>query len=363
MLNFTISHDKLSLLLNDRPCYPLDSPRYKSLILGRPSPSPTSFWAFQVQANISAHYLDLLYPPGHDRYGRPYGTSMGGYVLAYEHVLFPAHDPNDILLLFNLIGVRDGYVDARVDMDFSAANRMEETVQMVLTMDKVTGALNVTALELVPRLDSKGPVYVFGDEFNRTLDLIASEPNRTTFIPRDWDSCGRKDDSIRQCFCNIGYWWSDNGLLIEIIVGSVIGGISVLASLLYLAWRLRQFYIQSAEYAESLRRNEDESDRLISTRDLQDDGQDYTQDKFQVPSEGDTVVVVDGEPILGGADFLPEPAVGLGTSKPLPQIPLELDPTPERQRPSHDSSEFGTIEGDSGREDSEFGTFVHNIGD
>ncbi len=40
--------------------------------------------------------------------------------------------------------------------------------------------------------------------------------------------------SFRQCFCKVGYWWSDNWLLVVTIVGSVVGGIPVLAGLLCL---------------------------------------------------------------------------------------------------------------------------------
>ena len=53
-----------------------------------------------------------------------------------------------------------------MDVDFSATNRTEETVQIVLTRD-VTNALNITAVELVFQAR-------FGEEFNRRLDLIAS---------------------------------------------------------------------------------------------------------------------------------------------------------------------------------------------
>lgn len=363
MLNFSTSLDKLSLLLNERPCYPLDSPRHKNFILGRPSPSPTSFWAFQVQANISAHHLDLLYPPGQDHYGRPLGTSMGGFSLAYEHVLFPARNPNEILILFNLIGVRDGYQYARVDVDFSAANRTEETVQIVLTRDELTNALNITAVELVSRLDSKGPVYMFGEEFSRRLDLNASQSNMTSFIPREWDECGRKDDFVRQCFCNVGYWWSDNWLLVVIIVTSVIGGVLVLVGLLYLIWLLRKAQMKSAEYVENLQRNEDESERLITPGDLPDDEQDHTQEKVRVAPEGNVVVTVDGESDVGGADFLPKAAARLDTSKPLPQLPLESDQTLEQQMPGRDGFISSSTGEDSSREDSQFGQFVHNVGD
>lgn len=318
MLNFSTSQDKLSVLLNNRPCYPLDFPRYKSFILGRPLPSPTLFWAFQVQANISANQLDLSYPPGHDGYNRSSGTSTGGFFLAYEHVLFPARDPNDILMLFNLIGMNDGYQYPRVDVDFSATNRTEETIQIVLTRDESTNALNITAVELVPRLDSKGPVYMFGEEFNRRLDLLASEPIMTSFIPREWDECGRKDDIVRQCFCKVGYWWSGNWLLVVIIVGSVIGGIPVLAGLWYLGWLLRNAQMKSTEYVEKLQRSEDETERLINPGDLLDSRQDYTQDKVQALQQGDMVVIVDGEPKVGSPDFLPEPTARLDTSKPLP---------------------------------------------
>jgi len=76
----------------------------------------------------------------------------------------------------------------RVDVDFSATNRTEETVQIVLTRD-VTNALNITAVELVFQAR-------FGEEFNRRLDLIASRPNMTSFTPREWDECGRKDDFV-----------------------------------------------------------------------------------------------------------------------------------------------------------------------
>lgn len=288
---------------------------------------------------------------------------MGGFSLAYEHVLFPARDPNDILILFNLVGVTDGYLNAHVDVAFSATNRTEETVQIVLTRDELTNALNITAVGLVSRLDSKGPVYMFGEEFNRRLDLIASQSNMTTFIPREWDECGRKDDFVRQCFCNVGYWWSDNWLLVAIIVGSVIGGIPVLAGFLYLIWLLRKAQIKSAEYGETLPRSEDESERLIRPGDLRDDEQEYMQEKTRGASEGDMVVTVNGEPNIGGPGFLPKPSANLGTSKPLPQVPLEWDPVLEQHMPGQDGSNPSSTEENSNCEDSQFGQFVHNVGD
>ena len=361
MLNFTISENKLSLLLNDRPCYPLDSPRYESWFLGKLSPWPTSFSAFQVQANISAHNLDLLYPPGHDRYGHPRGTSMGGFSLAYQHALFPARDANDILLLLRVIGIRDGYQDARVDLDFSAANQTEETVQIVLTKDEATGSLYITALELVSAVNSNGSTYMFGEELNSRVDLLAFEPHVTTFVPREWDYCGRKDDHLRQRFCSIELWWSDYWILIAIIVSSVIGGILVLASLFYLGWLLRKGQKRSAEYIENLQKIKDESERLIDASNTEHETQNYVQDKTHGLPEGDMmVVVVEGESKLGAADHL-EVGRDLATSKPLPQIPLEVDPTFAQQMPSYHTVRSEIEEG-LHREDGQFEPFVSNVG-
>ncbi len=57
----------------------------------------------------------------------------------------------------------------------------------------------------------------------------------TSFIPREWDECGRKDDFVStvllQGWVLVG---PDNWLLVVIIVGSVVGGFPVLAGLLCL---------------------------------------------------------------------------------------------------------------------------------
>ncbi len=74
--------------------------------------------------------------------------------------------------------------------------------------------------------------------------------------------------------------------------------------------------MKPAEYVENLQRSEDETERLIIPGDLLDGGLDYTQDKIQALREGDMVVVVDGEPNVGSADFLPEPTAGLDTVHP-----------------------------------------------
>lgn len=355
MLNFSLSQDKSSLLLEDKSFYPLDTPRYEDLFLGKPLPSPPQFTAWQVQANISAYDLDLLYPPGYDSYGRPLGTSMGGFALAYEYVIFPAQDPNDILIIFSLIGINDGYWHPRVDMEFSAENRTEETVQIVLSRDQVTDVLNISALELVSRVNSTGPNYVFGDEFSRRLDLLASKPNATTFIPRDWNVCGRKDDFRRQRLCDIADWWSDYWLLFIIIAGSVLGAIPVFAGLFYLVGSLRKGQTMSAEYVEKLQKSGDESERLIDRSDLQNDARGYTQDQPGNLPEAGMVVVVDGGSKLEQADLL-EPAKESARSKPLP---IESDPTPEGQMTSHDDSR---IEEAAYQEDQQFGPFVHNVG-
>ena len=336
MLNFSTSQDKTSLLLNDRPYYPLDWPREESWILGSPTPSPTPFFAWQVQANISVEWLDYLYPPGEDEYGRLLGTDMGGFGLGYEYILFPARDPSDILLLFNLIGITDGYEIPRVDMDFVATNRTKETVQIVLTRDGVTDTLSLLAVELVSKLNLNAPAYAFGEEFNRRLDLQASEPNQITFIPREWDICGYKDDYLRQRLCDIRDWWSDTGKLVAIIVGSVIGGILVLAGLFYLLWLLVKIESSSVEYAGNLQKNDAEAERLIDLNDLQDDAQGYTPEKTQDLPEGDLLVIVDGESNSGQADL--HTTRELGTSELLPHLTAESDPTAERHMSSHDHS-------------------------
>ena len=357
MLNFSVSQDKSSLLLEDRSLHPLYAPREESLFIGRPSPSPPRFSAWQVEANISAYDLDLLYPPGYDSYGRALGTSMGGFAFAYEHVLFPARDPSDILLLFNLIGITDGYVIPDIEFEFSAANRTEETIQIVLNRDPATNNLNITALELVPRGNSTGPDYLFGEQFGRRLSLLTSESNVTTFIPREWDECGRKDDAWRQRLCELSGWWYSDWSLFYVIFGSIVGSIPVLASLFYLVWLLRKGQTMSAEYLENLEKSEDEFERLIATNDLQNDVQGYSHNRTQGLLEADMVVMVDGEPKLGGVDVRESPI-----SKPLPQITLETGATYERQMPNDDGSVSCGIEEDSHREENQFGPFMHNLG-
>jgi len=121
--------------------------------------------------------------------------------------------------------------------------------------------------------------------------------------------------------------------------------------------------MKSAEYVEDLQRSEDETERLINPGDLLDGGLDYTQDKIQALQEGDMVVIVDGEPNVGSADFLPEPTTRLDTNKPLPQISLESDPTLEQQTPSHHSFISSSTGEDSSHDDSQYGQFVPNVGD
>ena len=357
MLNFTVSQDKSSLLLNDLSLHPLYVPREESLFIGRPLPSPPKFSGWQVEANISAYDLDLLYPPGFDDYGRALGTSMGGYGFAYEHVLFPAGDPNDILLLFNLIGITDGYVIPNTEFEFSIANRTKETIQIVLTRNQATNTLNITALELVSWAKSPGPEYVFGVEFNQRLDLLASEPNVTTFIPREWDECGRKDDTWRQRFCELASWWYSDWSLFYFISGSIVGGISVLAGLFYLVWLLRKGQTMSTEYLENLEKSEGEFERLIDASDVQNDAPGYTQDQTRSLPEADMLVVVAGESKIGKFDL--EESIVLRT---LPRTPLETDETHERQAPSDNDSIPHRIGGCSHSEDNQFGPFVHNLG-
>ena len=294
MLNFSLSQDKSSLLLEDKSFYPLDAPRRKSFFLGKPLPSPPQFTAWQVRANISAYDLDLLYPPGYDSYGRPFGTSMGGFALAYEYIIFPAHDPNDILILLSLIGINDGYLHPRVDMEFSAENRTEETIQVVLSRNETTNLLNISALELVSKANSTGSNYVIGDELSRRLDLLGSEPSVSTFIPREWNGCGRKDDFRRQRLCDITDWWSDCWTLLIIIAGSVLAAISVFTGLFYLVRLLRKGQTMSAEYVEKLQKSGDESERLIDTSELENVARGYTQDQPGNLLEAGMLVVVDG---------------------------------------------------------------------
>ncbi len=121
--------------------------------------------------------------------------------------------------------------------------------------------------------------------------------------------------------------------------------------------------MKSAEYVEDLQRSEDETERLINPGDLLDGGLDYTQDKIQALREGDMVVIVDGEPNVGSADFLLEPTAGLDTSKPLPQVPLESDPTLEQKTHNHHSFISSNTGEDSSHDDSQYGQFVPNFGD
>ncbi len=121
--------------------------------------------------------------------------------------------------------------------------------------------------------------------------------------------------------------------------------------------------MKPAEYVEDLQRSEDETERLINPGDLLDGGQDYTQDKIQALQEGDMVVIVDGEPNVGSADFLLEPTAELDTFKPLSQVPLESDSTLEQQTPSHHSFISSSTGEDSSHDDSQYGPFVHNVGD
>ena len=360
MLNFSTSHDKSSLLLNDNPYFPLEWPREESRYLGIPLPSPTPFYAWQVQANISAEWLDRIYPPGFDSYGRPLGTDMGGFELAYEYVLFPARDPENILILFELIGISDGYVDHQVDMNFLAANRTQETVQIVLTRDKQTGILSLAAVELVLKLESKDATYTLGGEFNRRIDLQASEPKMTSYIPREWSVCGHQDDHTRQLLCTLGYWWSDKGELIAIIVGSVIGGISVLAGLCYIVWLLIKADGTSAEYVENLRRD-DEAARLIDAGDLLDDTQAYPPEKVQDPRQGDLAIFLDDKCGLGEAGF--HTARERTESKPLPQLPSKSESPRAWHMPIHGHFVSSSLEEGSENEDSQFGPFMHNAGD
>ena len=354
MLNFSVSQDRSSLLLNDLSLHPLYALREKSLFIGRASDSPPKFSAWQVETNISAYELDLIYPSGYRM-----GTSMGGFMFAYEHMLFPARDPNDVLILFNLIGLMDGYMIPRTEFEFSATNRTKETLQIVLTGDETTNNLNITSLELVPKANTNDSGYVFGEGFNGRLDLLDSDPNITTFIPKEWDECGRKDNAYRQRLCKLAGWWDGDSTLFGIIFGSIVGAIPVLAGLFYLVWLLRQGQEMSTGYLENIQRSEEEYARLIDTSDVQNEAQHHTQDKSQSLPGADMVVVFSGKSVPEEADLK-----GSITPEPEPQTSLETNGAHGRRTPNNDDLIFHGSEECSQGEDNqnhEFGPFLHNF--